>query len=137
MIWKCEHCGTTWGTPLSFDDNEERLDWESVFNLFGCEAMFAMARGDKPYTVTNKCGRDKLKKIKKAFVPAIVDKTNPPHYKFGNSEVIDITSELSFCLGNVTKYVCRAGLKPGEAALDDLRKAQWYLKKEIERLEVK
>jgi hypothetical protein len=40
---------------------------------------------------------------------------------------------MSFCLGNAVKYIWRAGLK-GDAA-EDLRKAAWYLQREISRLE--
>lgn len=38
---------------------------------------------------------------------------------------------LNFALGNAVKYVARAGKKPGSDALDDLRKAAWYLADEI------
>lgn len=40
---------------------------------------------------------------------------------------------LGFCLGNVVKYIARAG-KKGDA-LEDLKKAQWYLTREIANLE--
>jgi hypothetical protein len=40
---------------------------------------------------------------------------------------------LGFCLGNALKYIARAG-KKGDA-LEDLRKARWYLQHEIENLE--
>jgi hypothetical protein len=39
--------------------------------------------------------------------------------------------QLGFCLGNVVKYVARAGHK--DNALEDLLKAQWYLAHEIEK----
>lgn len=42
---------------------------------------------------------------------------------------------LGFAIGNALKYLCRAGKKPGESALDDLRKARWYLDNEIAALE--
>lgn len=42
---------------------------------------------------------------------------------------------LDFSLGNVIKYVLRAGNKPGEAELKDLRKACDYLNHKIELLE--
>jgi hypothetical protein len=58
----------------------------------------------------------------------------PNHYDFPNgSRVIDLTQYLNFCKGNVVKYVCRAGRKGCE--LEDLRKAAWYLQREIARLE--
>jgi len=39
--------------------------------------------------------------------------------------------DLNFSLGNVIKYVLRAGKKEGESDLDDLNKALWYLQREI------
>lgn len=41
--------------------------------------------------------------------------------------------ELDFHLGNTVKYISRAGRK-GDA-LEDLRKAEWYLRRKIELLE--
>lgn len=41
---------------------------------------------------------------------------------------------LGFCLGNTVKYIARAGKKTGDV-LVDLKKAAWYLNREIERLE--
>ncbi|RMF86087.1 MAG: DUF3310 domain-containing protein [Planctomycetota bacterium] len=60
---------------------------------------------------------------------------HPAHYTFGAIEVIDAIEawDLGFHLGNVVKYVARAGRK-GER-LSDLRKASWYLQREIKRLE--
>lgn len=40
---------------------------------------------------------------------------------------------LNYELGNATKYICRAGKKPGVDALEDLRKAQFYLNYEINK----
>lgn len=61
------------------------------------------------------------------------DVNSPEHYRFPNgAEVIDLTENLSFNLGNVVKYVSRAGRK--DDALKDLRKAKFYLEREIERL---
>lgn len=60
------------------------------------------------------------------------DAINPKHYDFGDVQPVDIAEYLSFNLGNVVKYVSRAGRK-GEA-LEDLEKARWYLDREIGRL---
>lgn len=63
------------------------------------------------------------------------DQINPDHYRFPNGEeVIGITEQLSFNLGNVVKYVARAGRKPEASVLTDLSKALWYLEREISRL---
>lgn len=59
---------------------------------------------------------------------------NPAHYQFSNgAQVIDITENLSFNLGNVVKYVARAGRKTDDPE-EDLLKALFYLRREIERL---
>lgn len=60
---------------------------------------------------------------------------HPPHYKSGGIEAIDVIEafDLGFCLGNTVKYVLRAGRK-GDA-VTDLKKARWYLEREIARIE--
>lgn len=60
----------------------------------------------------------------------------PAHYRAHPSgvECIQITEHMNFCLGNAVKYIWRAGLK-GDDAITDLRKAEWYIKREIERLQ--
>jgi hypothetical protein len=63
--------------------------------------------------------------------------SHPSHYAEGwsnGAEVIDLTEHLSFCAGNVVKYVCRAGRKDPEKYVEDLEKARWYLDREIERV---
>ena len=59
---------------------------------------------------------------------------HPPHYKAGGIETIDFieAKELSYHLGNVVKYVSRADHKGNK--LEDLKKAQWYLARAIEKL---
>ena len=56
---------------------------------------------------------------------------HPPHYTSGKIEVWDfiIDQGLDFLLGNVIKYVCRAGRKGKR--LEDLRKAEAYIRKAI------
>lgn len=58
---------------------------------------------------------------------------HPPHYKSGGIEAIDVIEafKLDFNLGNSIKYILRAGYKG--AALEDLRKAAWYLARAIEK----
>lgn len=58
---------------------------------------------------------------------------HPQHYNSKTFEVIDIIEEfeLNFHLGNVIKYVLRAGKK--DCRITDLQKALWYLNREIER----
>lgn len=63
---------------------------------------------------------------------------HPTHYADGwsnGAEVIDITENLNFNRGNAVKYTARAGRKDPATELEDLKKARWYLDREIERLE--
>lgn len=62
--------------------------------------------------------------------------TRPKHYTAHPSgvECIEITEHMNFCLGNAVKYIWRAGLKTQDR-LEDLRKARWYIDREITRLE--
>lgn len=59
---------------------------------------------------------------------------HPKHYTWLNGiEVIDITSQLDFVIGNCVKYLLRAPHKGKE--LEDLKKARWYLDYRIKQLE--
>ena len=63
------------------------------------------------------------------------NQNTPQHYQ-GSIQPIDLINaqDLNFNLGNVVKYVCRAGKKQGENVLSDLEKAQNYINYEIERI---
>lgn len=60
---------------------------------------------------------------------------HPPHYTSHPSgvECIQITEHMNFNVGNAVKYLWRAGLKSD--ALEDLRKARFYVDREIARIE--
>lgn len=60
---------------------------------------------------------------------------HPAHYTSHPSgvECIQITRWMNFNLGNAIKYIWRAGNKGN--ALEDLKKARWYLDDEINRRE--
>lgn len=64
---------------------------------------------------------------------------HPAHYTDGKIEVIDYITDkkFDFCLGNAVKYISRAGKKDKEKTVEDLKKAVWYINKEIEILEGK
>ena len=71
------------------------------------------------------------------------DVQNPKHYADSKIEVIDYIEDknLGFCLGNVIKYVSRAGKKHSadktdkEKTVQDLKKARWYLDRRIKEIE--
>ena len=83
------------------------------------ESMSIFASGKKKY------------RMQAAF--ETVDPVNhPPHYKAGGVETIDFieAKDLNYRLGNVVKYVSRAGKKDSDP-VQDLEKAAWYLQREI------
>jgi hypothetical protein len=68
-------------------------------------------------------------------IPSPADTVNhPAHYKVGGIETIDFieAKKLNYNIGNVVKYLTRADHKGNK--LEDLRKAQWYLTREIASL---
>lgn len=60
---------------------------------------------------------------------------HPKHYTSHASgvECITITECFNFCRGNAIKYIWRAGEKGDE--IEDLKKAKWYIEREISRLQ--
>lgn len=65
-----------------------------------------------------------------------VDVVNhPAHYTSHPSgiECIEVAEHYGFCIGNAIKYLWRAGLK-GDA-IEDLKKAVWYINREISKRE--
>lgn len=68
-------------------------------------------------------------------VPLPADLVNhPPHYTAGGIETLDFieAKDLNFRLGNAVKYIARAGKKVGGDPVQDLEKAAFYLKREID-----
>lgn len=61
----------------------------------------------------------------------------PSHYTQHPAGIIciDVVEHFNFNLGNAIKYIWRCGLKDGESPIDDLKKAIWYLNREVQRLE--
>ena len=58
---------------------------------------------------------------------------HPAHYNRHPSgvEAIQVTEHFNFCIGNAIKYLWRCDEKG--KALEDLKKAAWYIEREIER----
>ena len=74
------------------------------------------------------------------FEAAMSDPVNhPAHYNLGGIEVLSAIEawELPYHLGNVVKYIARAGKKNPDTFLQDLQKAQFYLNRFITRQEEK
>ena len=63
---------------------------------------------------------------------------HPPHYKVGGIETLDfiraklgVDGYVGYCVGNVLKYLSRAGHKDKKKVQEDLKKAEFYLKEAI------
>lgn len=72
----------------------------------------------------------------------IAEKVNHPlHYGGTHNpyEAIKVIEawDLGFCLGNVVKYISRAGKKDSSKEIEDLEKALWYLEREIKNKKAK
>ena len=69
-------------------------------------------------------------------IQRLVDQVDhPAHYTSHPSgvECITITEHMTFLRGNAMKYLWRAGSKGSE--LEDLKKARWYIDREIANLQ--
>lgn len=69
------------------------------------------------------------------------DSVNHPNHYGGEEspyEAIKVIEAwgLDFCLGNTVKYISRAGKKDPKKTVEDLKKAQWYLQRRINQLEL-
>lgn len=88
---------------------------------------------DSVTNVTSTKLREMIEMIEKPSDPV----NNPTHYTDGGIETIDYIEAkgLGYHLGNAVKYISRAGKKGTNQGLEDLRKAQWYLARAIEKNE--
>lgn len=66
---------------------------------------------------------------------------HPSHYNAGAIEVLEVIEDQGwgegFCKGNVLKYTMRAGRKRPDKEVEDLQKADWYLRRAIELTKAK
>ena len=76
-----------------------------------------------------------MAKADKSSSPERERVNHPPHYNQHPSgvECITVVEHMSFNVGNAIKYLWRAGLKAGVEQTEDLKKAQWYIQREIGR----
>ena len=95
---------------------------------------------DSPKTTATRTPELTLKDLPKVPDYSGIDNyetvNHPPHYGGKDSpyEAIKVIEawQLGFNLGNTLKYIAREGKKDAYASLDDLRKAAFYLNREIE-----
>ena len=121
--------------------------------LFARESKFATDDGEEHITWKNpivECGeasekcKEAVSNLRNAVKEGIANQltkldnvNHPSHYTDGDIEVIDYIEDkkLGYHLGNVVKYVSRAGKKDASKTIEDLKKARWYLDRYITNLE--
>jgi hypothetical protein len=76
---------------------------------------------------------EQVKEVENLLTPFMDNVNHPAHYKTGGIETIDFieAKQLNYHLGNVVKYITRADHKGDR--LENLKKAQWYLEREISK----
>jgi succinate dehydrogenase/fumarate reductase flavoprotein subunit len=107
-------------------NKESKPEGKLLYRLTGSQAIFAEKVG---------IPIEDYAKLHGEVVGVQPDPVNhPKHYTAGGIETIDFieAKKLGYNLGNVVKYITRSGLKGNQ--LEDLRKAQWYLSREIATL---
>jgi len=115
----------------------------AVAKLFKVSMQTVYQRRTKLKSAASKSKQDKWARSNRpsTLVPSAVmsmavyadDMVNhPPHYKTGGIETIDFieAKNLGYNLGNVVKYISRADYKGDR--LENLKKAQWYMNREVE-----
>lgn len=117
FIYCCPSCSNRICVPYSFNCNDPLPTWE--YHCTNCEA-------NKNFLLH----RESLMKTEPKHDPV----NHPKHYIKGGIETIDVIEafELNFQLANCCKYILRHGDKNG---LEDLKKARWYLDREISKQE--
>ncbi len=133
---------------LDLSGNEKSALWAVGFSSSEeaenfCESLDILAFKAKQVGLAVNIESQELKKplLKEGHVPQ--DAVNHPSHYVSDSgleaiEVIEAFFHGNAFLANTFKYIARAGKKGGEAKrLEDLRKARWYLEREIKREEAR
>ncbi len=112
-----------------------QVKWQTKKNSNFVSKVFAKAK--KPSKIVDaieETNKEVGRLFSQAYKKYQADLVNhPPHYKAGGIETIDFieAKDLNYRLGNVIKYVSRAGKKDSDP-VQDLQKAAWYLQREID-----
>lgn len=98
------------------------------------ELAHKISQGRKPERMKTIAVSTSNTSVKAKITTAADNVNHPAHYKTGGIETIDFIEAkgLTYNLGNVVKYITRADHKGNK--LEDLKKAQWYLNREITNL---
>jgi hypothetical protein len=112
--------------------NSNQAEEDLITKQFKKRQVKGLGRVDQPsLPQSTKTEASTTGKIKEREMDVV---NKPPHYRSHPSgvECITITEHMNFNLGNAFKYIWRAELK--EDCIQDLEKAEFYLRREINRL---
>lgn len=98
------------------------------------ELAYKVSQGRKPERMKTIATHISDTPLRTRMATAADNVNHPAHYKTGGIETIDFieAKQLTYNLGNVIKYITRADHKGNK--LEDLKKAQWYLNREVANL---
>ena len=130
----CEGCGTT------FVHTKEKAQGRWPKYCPECLSKYSKVPKKKEVTVEpvgQTIGEEVMQTIAEKITQTFAESkkedviNHPSHYTRGKIEVIDFIEDqqLPYHLGNVIKYIARAGYKGDK--LEDLKKARWYLDRYI------
>ena len=130
----CERCGAT------FIHKKEKAQGRWPKYCPECLSKYSKVPKKKEVTVElvgQTIGEEVMQTIAEKITQTFAESkkedviNHPSHYTRGKTEVIDFIEDqqLPYHLGNVIKYIARAGYKGDK--LEDLKKARWYLDRYI------
>ena len=107
---------------MRMQSSERKENWETVYVATSGQPILAGGPTEAELAYEISKGRNREDNV-----------NHPSHYKTGGIETIDFieAKNLNYHLGNVVKYITRADHKGDR--LENLKKAQWYLNREIEK----
>jgi hypothetical protein len=115
---------------LAYEAGEAQAQVDKYWKAVG-EVQKAGLSPERIAELSAQAAKPKARMQIEMFEPKPDAVNHPTHYKVGGIETIDFieAKKLGYNLGNVVKYLTRADHKGNR--LQDLRKAQWYLEREI------
>lgn len=139
QVINCEKCGKPYEKLYVPVKIESRImhegDVRSLLSLADIDHLITdtYERGLYAYWCSE-CGHNEVHgggSTKKSLYNDSVN--HPAHYTDGKIEVIDYIEDkgFSYHLGNAIKYLSRAGKKDPDKRIEDLKKAVWYINRQI------
>lgn len=139
------HCEKVYATIVNLGDRcistaDVFFPIEYLLNNFNEIESIDKTYGNLSYSFKTFVRKDDCKTVSKAYSDPVSGHDavkNPSHYCGTKYQVINFIEDwgLGYCLGNVVKYICRAGKKyvgDKQKELQDLKKAKWYLERRLE-----